>query len=83
MTRTSSVTDSRDAARPKTRRAAISAQTAAAGAIAGRELGASLFYVVEPDIPEGMTCTEWRRRRQPVAKRRLIARVRARLGGRR
>ena len=36
------------------------------------------FYVEEPDIPEGMTCATWRRRRRPRSKARLFARVRVR-----
>ena len=31
------------------------------------------FYVEEPDIPEGVTCAEWRRRRQRLAKRGHLA----------
>jgi hypothetical protein len=35
--------------------------------------GDSPLYVEEPDIPEGVTCAAWRRTRQRVAKRRLLA----------
>ena len=45
----------------------------------GRGPGLSLFYLEEPDIPEGVTCTEWRGRRRRDAKRGLLAQVRARL----
>lgn len=41
-------------------------------------LEASPFYVDEPDIPEGMTCATWRRRRQPRKEPGLFARVRVR-----
>jgi hypothetical protein len=27
------------------------------------------FYIEEPDIPEGLTCQEWRRRRRAEAQR--------------
>ena len=34
------------------------------------------FYVDEPDIPDGMTCDDWRRRRRPLAAPGLVARFR-------
>ena len=40
-----------------------------------RASGDSPFYVEEPDIPEGVTCAEWRRRRRHLAKRGLLANV--------
>ena len=36
-------------------------------------LDASPFYVEAPDIPEGMTCATWRRRRRPRPKPGLLA----------
>ena len=35
------------------------------------------FYVEEPDIPEGLTCQEWRRRRTEIRQTEPPARTRA------
>ena len=43
---------------------------APAASPSGRGSGFSPFYLEEPDIPQGVTCTEWRRRnanRGPLA----------------
>ena len=41
----------------------------------GRDGGG--FYVEEPDIPEGLTCQEWRRRRTEIRQTEPPARPRA------
>jgi hypothetical protein len=58
------------------------ASTAALGALAtGPSSGSRAgFYVGEPEIPEGMTCAEWRRRTRLVPRPGLFARIRARFG---
>ena len=35
------------------------------------------LYVEEPDIPDGVTCAEWRRQRESLPTRGLLAHVRA------
>ena len=41
----------------------------------GRDAG---FYVEEPDIPEGVTCAEWRRRRSELSRAEAAPRPRMR-----
>ena len=50
---------------------------APAASPSGRGSGLSPFYMEEPDIPEGVTCAEWRGRRRRNAKRGPLAHVRA------
>ena len=71
MTRSSSNTVFHEAGRPQSGRAGI----ATAAPPFRRASGHSPFYVEEPDIPEGVTCAEWRRPRQRLAKRGLRAHV--------
>ena len=50
---------------------------ALAASPSGRGSDLSPCYMEEPDIPEGVTCAEWRRRRQRLAKRGRLAQVRS------
>ena len=52
---------------------------APAASPSGRGSGLSPFYLEEPDIPEGVTCAEWRGRRRRNTKRGPLAYVRPRL----
>ena len=46
---------------------------APAASPSGRRPGLSPFYLEEPDIPEGVTCAEWRGRRRRDTKRGPLA----------
>ena len=71
MTRSSSNTVFHEAGGPRSGRAGL----ATAAPPFRRAAGQSPFYVEEPDIPEGVTCAEWRRPRKRVAKRGLRGHV--------
>ena len=69
MTRSASNTVFPEAGRPQSGRAGF----ATAAPPFRRASGHSPFYLEEPDIPETVTCAEWRRRRRRVPKRGLLA----------
>jgi hypothetical protein len=78
MTRSSHMTVFLEAGSTQASGPAIGTDSIAAEPPFGSRLDSSPFYVDEPDIPEGMTCATWGRRRQPRPKPGLLARVRVR-----
>ena len=86
MTRSSSTTVCHQSGSPQPGRASSTTGTVPPAPPFGDGTGPSPFYLVEPGIPEGMTCAEWLRRRQPLPRLGLLAHVgawqrRQRVGG--
>ena len=65
MTRSSSTTVCHQSGSPQSGGLSSTTGTVPPAPPFGDATGPSPFYVVEPEIPEGMPCAEWRRRRQP------------------
>ena len=75
MTLSSSTTACHQSGRPQSGRAVSMSGAVPSAPPLGDATGHSPLYVVEPDIPEGMTCANWRRRRQPLPEPGLLAHV--------
>ena len=78
MTRSSSTPVFHQSGSPRSGRAVSMSGTVPSAPPFGDGTGPSPLYLVEPEIPEGMTCGEWRRRRQPVPRLGLLAHIGAR-----
>ena len=75
MTRSSSTTVCPQSGSPRSGRASSTTGTVPPAPPFGPGTGSSPLDLVEPEIPEGMTCAEWRRGRQPLPRLGLLARV--------
>ena len=63
MTVSSPTTACHQSGRPQSGRAVSMTGTVPSAPPFGDATGHSPLYLVEPDIPDGMTCSEWRRHR--------------------
>ena len=73
MTRSSSTTVCHQSGSPQSGRASSTIGRVPPAPPFGDGTGPSPLYLVEPEIPEGMTCADWRRRRQPIPRLALLA----------